>query len=214
MTRIAADTASNIATKLASASPPPGRHGLDIRALCRELTRWEGSCRHMYVDTRGHVTTGVGHLLRDPTAAAALPWFHRATGKPATTDEIRSAFREVGALGAGHKAGSYQRASDLVLPQAKLEQLAATRLESEFLPGLRRLCPRFDGYPLPAQRALVDMAYNLGVGGLAKFQTLIAACQRGDFAAAADACHRRSSRDERNEATRALFLDAAAIVTS
>jgi GH24 family phage-related lysozyme (muramidase) len=205
MTRIAAD----LAGKLPPASLAPQPRALDIKALCRELTRWEGSCRHMYVDTRGYVTTGVGHLLKDANAAVALPWVQRSTGRSATADEIRTAFRDVSAMGAGHKAGFYQRASDLVLPQAKLEQLVASRLENEFLPGLRRLCPHFDGYPVPAQRALVDMAYNLGVAGLGKFPTLIAACERGDFAAAADACHRRSSRDERNDATRALFLEAA-----
>jgi GH24 family phage-related lysozyme (muramidase) len=201
MTRIAV----NVAPSAPQLEPP----ALDVAALCRELTRWEGSCRHMYVDTRGHVTTGVGHLLRDADAAATLPWFHRATGRAATGEEIRAAFRDVAAMGAGHKAGFYQHASDLVLSQAKLEQLAATRLEHEFLPGLRRLCPHFDGYPPAAQRALVDMAYNLGVGGLGKFEKLVAACERGDFAAAAGACHRRSSREERNDATRALFLEAA-----
>jgi GH24 family phage-related lysozyme (muramidase) len=203
---------TRIAANFATAPAAPEAPTLDIRALCRELTRWEGSCRHMYVDTRGYVTTGVGNLLRDANAAAALPWVHRATGKPASAEEIRAAFRDVATLGAGHKAGFYERASDLVLPQAKIEQLAASRLENEFLPGLRRLCPHFDDYPLPAQRALVDMAYNLGLGGLGKFPILLAACERGDFAAAAEACNRRSSRQERNDATRALFLEAASAV--
>lgn len=202
---------TRIATSAAQSAPPSDGPALDVRALYRELTRWEGSRRHMYVDTRGNVTTGVGHLLRDGNAAASLPWFHRASGKAATPEEIRTAFRDVAAMGAGRKADFYQSGSDLVLSEAKLEQLAAIRLEREFLPGLRRLFPHFDGYPPAAQRALVDMAYNLGVGGLGKFENLIAACERGDFRTAADECNRRSSRPERNDATRALFLEAAQV---
>ena len=103
----------------------------------------------------------------------------------------------------------YERVSDLVLPPNLPRDLAAARLQREFLPGIRRLCPGFDGYPQPAQRALVDMAYNLGVGGLAKFPSMLQACERGDFAAAAGECHRRTCRDDRNEATRELFLAAS-----
>jgi GH24 family phage-related lysozyme (muramidase) len=53
------------------------------------------------------------------------------------------------------------------------------------------------------------MAYNLGVGGLSRFQELLKACDRGDWAAAAEECHRRTCRDERNEWTRELFIEAA-----
>jgi GH24 family phage-related lysozyme (muramidase) len=177
--------------------------------FCRDLLKWEGNVRHMYRDTQGHVTTGVGNLLRDAGAAAALPWRHGESGPPATADEIRAAFKKVTKLGTGYKASYYQRASDLVLPQATVVSLMANRLEREFLPGLRRTFPGFDHYPQPAQRALVDMAYNLGVGGLAKFERLREACERGDFAAAALECNRRTSRPERNQATRELFLTAA-----
>ena len=162
----------------------------------------------MYVDTRGHVTTGIGHLLRDANAALALPWLHRATGAPATPAEIHAAFARVAAQPAGQHASRYQGVSDLVLPPNLPRDLAGMRLEREFLPGIRRLCPGFDGYPQPAQRALVDMAYNLGVGGLARFKNMLQACERGDFAAAAGECNRRTCRDDRNEATRELFLAA------
>ena len=36
------------------------------------------------------------------------------------------------------------------------------------------------------QKVLVDMAYNLGVGGLLKFRKMIAALERGDYEGAAD----------------------------
>jgi GH24 family phage-related lysozyme (muramidase) len=90
--------------------------------------------------------------------------------------------------------------------------LVMRRLDRELLPALRRLFVRFDDYPLPAQRALVEMAYNLGVGGLRRFSRLIAACSRADFAAAAEQCHRRTTGVARNLATRALFRKAADLI--
>jgi GH24 family phage-related lysozyme (muramidase) len=83
-------------------------------------------------------------------------------------------------------------------------------VERELLPGLRRLVLQFDDFPLPAQRALVDIAYTVGLEELARFRNLLAACERRDFATAAEHCRRRGTREIRNAATRELFLQAAA----
>lgn len=190
-------------------SPHAARAAVDARALCTELFRWEGYRREMYVDWRGDVRTGIGLVLRDARAALALPWRHRTTGVPATAAEVRAAFEQVRAQRAGHAAPAHQRASDLVLPAGYAALLVMRRLERELLPALRRFFHRFEHYPLPAQRALVEMAYNLGVGGLRRFFNLTAACNRGDFAAAAAHCHRRTIGVARNAATRALFRKAA-----
>ena len=150
------------------------------------------------MDAYGNVATGIDHRLPNADAAIALPWRHRGTGVAATPSEIRAAFEQIREQGPGHKTIAYRFASDLVLAAGVAVDLAATRIERDFLPGLRRLCPNFDRYPLPARRALVDMAYDLGLGGLAKFRNLMAACKRGDFATAAEHCHRRTTRGIRN----------------
>jgi GH24 family phage-related lysozyme (muramidase) len=182
---------------------------LSVRPLCAEIIKWEGYRREMYVDVRGRVRTGVGHRLDDVGAALALPWCHRTTGRRASAPEIRSAFARARAQGARHRAPAFQRAMDLVLPPGLAGDLLTERIERTLLPGLRRLCPRFDGYPLPARRALVEMAFDLGLGKLSRFHELIAACERRDFAAAADHCQRRRSHSARNVATRHLFREAA-----
>jgi GH24 family phage-related lysozyme (muramidase) len=191
-----------------------GAAAIDALALCTEPIRWEGHRREMYVDRRGNVSAGIGHPLAGVGAALALPWQHRSTGRRATSAEVRVAFRQVRSQALGHRAPAHLRASDLVLPAGFATELAAARLERTLLPGLRRLCPRFDRYPLPARRALVDMAWNLGLRELARFHNLTAACARGDFAAAADHCHRRGSHSARNVATRDLFRQAAVMTGS
>jgi len=194
-------------TSIDATVPPPAP--ADARAVSTELIRWEGYCPHMFVDGAGQVTTGVGHRLPNAAAAVALPWRHRATEMPATPDEIRSAFAYVRAQGPGHRSLTYRLASDLVLAPGVAGGLAIARVERELLPGLRRLLLNFDGYPLSAQRALVDIAYTVGLEELTSFRNLLAACERRDFATAAEHCHRRATREIRNAATRDLFRQAA-----
>jgi GH24 family phage-related lysozyme (muramidase) len=208
----------------------PNRSGLDAQTICKELLGWEGNKPFMYLDKRGYVTTGIGNKLTNASEAIALPWQHRGTGVPATPAEIRSAFERVNAMSSefvgrpdGNSYGSrhYERETDLVLPENFATHLAISRLETDFLPKLRGLFPGFDRYPAPAQSALVDMAYTLGVGGLrAKFPNFVAACRRGDFATAAAECHRKAQGNEsrkgdaRNVATRDLLLEAARLAAS
>jgi GH24 family phage-related lysozyme (muramidase) len=174
-----------------------------------DLLRWEGNANHLYLDTHGLVTVGIGHLLRSPAAAQALPFIDERTGHLATKEDIAAAFRHVGQDRAGCRAEHYAKLTHLRLSDEVVREIATSRLENEFLPGLRREFPHFDDYPSSAQRALVDMAYNLGVGGLGHFHKLRASCEAGDWAQAATECHRRTCRAERNDWTQALFLVAA-----
>jgi GH24 family phage-related lysozyme (muramidase) len=180
----------------------------------------------MYLDTRGYVTTGIGHLLKNADAAVDLPWRHSSTGRPAAPAEVRAAFDNLKQVWTDYRqdhptgpnpfnAEHYERKSDLVLPEGLSEKLALARLQKEFLGGLRRIFPSFDQYPMPAQRALVDMAYNLGVGKLERnFPKLVDACRAGDFDVAAAESRRTSSRADRNAETRDLFLQADQLKTS
>jgi hypothetical protein len=155
------------------------------------------------------VTVGIGHLLRSPAAAQELPFVDVRTGHLATKEHVAAAFQHVGQAGAGCRAEHYAKMTHLRLSEHAVREMATSRLENEFLPGLRREFSHFDSYPASAQRALIDMAYNLGVGGLGHFHKLRASCEAGDWAQAATECHRRTCRAERNDWTQALFLDAA-----
>ena len=206
---------------------PANHTTVDVRSLAADLLRWEDSKPFMYADTRGFVTTGIGNKLGRVEDAIALPWRHAKTGAPATPSEVRQAFEKVLAryehFQSGNTdgkksaaAGYYEHSTDLVLPDGCATDLATSRLEKDFLPGLRQLFPGFDGYPQPAQRALVDMVYTLGKEGLEhKFPTVVEACRTGRFADAASHCHRKAhanehrKSDERNDATKRQFLEAA-----
>jgi GH24 family phage-related lysozyme (muramidase) len=192
-------------------SPPP-RRALSGQDVVGDLLRWEGRTSHMYRDTRGYVTVGIGNMLRTAEAAMSLPFVDAATGRAATPEQVAEAFATVARMphGQDYRAGFFAPATSLRLPVATVRQLATERLDREFLPALRRQFAGFDSYPASAQQALVDMVYNLGAGGLSRFRNLHEACESGDWARAAAECSRSSSRPERNEWTRAMFLRAAA----
>jgi GH24 family phage-related lysozyme (muramidase) len=90
-----------------------------------------------------------------------------------------------------------------------VNRLTEHRIIGEFVPGLRGIFSDFDGYPLPARRALLDLAYNLGVHGVSKFTHLIAACESGNWHTAAEECSTKNGRVDRNEWRSAMFLEAA-----
>jgi len=156
-----------------------------------DLETYEGFVSWLYCDDRGFVTVGIGNLVRSPDDAVALPMHWKDTGKTATDEEKRAAWIAVNdafrkTAGAVH----YRRCSDLRITNAFALELVKQRLQSEFLPALRKLYHSFDTWPKSAKRAEIDMVYNLGVHGLSKFANHVAALQRGDFTTAAAECVR------------------------
>jgi GH24 family phage-related lysozyme (muramidase) len=177
-------------------------------AVRADFEQWEGKISYMYLDTRGLVTVGIGKMLADVAAAQALAFVRRADGMAATAAEIAADFAAVSAQAAGKLAASYQKYTSLDLPDAVIGDLLKSVLAG-FESGLEQSFAGYDGYPLAAKRALLDMAYNLGIDGLLKFRKLKAAVEAGDWPTAAAQCHRNGPSDQRNDWTRARFLEAA-----
>jgi len=174
-----------------------------------DLDAHEGCVPWMYCDSRGFVTVGIGNLVSSPAIAATLPFRH-VNGEGALPTERETAWARVNdAYKPNRSAAAYREVTDLRLSQDFMRDLVASRLAGEFIPGIQRLCPGFDTMPLPARRALVDMAYNLGVHGLAMFPHMLAAVNAGDWEMAANQCHRSTCRDTRNAWTAQMFVDAA-----
>lgn len=131
---------------------------MDLEAATKLVEKHEGRRRHVYVDTEGHPSVGVGVNLDRPG--------------------VRQALTRVGADYDAVRAGR----QDLTDQQigALLARDVADAVESA-----RAVCGTFDALEVGAQVALVDMAFNLGRAGLAGFRGMLSAIERGDFAAAA-----------------------------
>jgi GH24 family phage-related lysozyme (muramidase) len=196
-----------------------------LKQILDALEQFEGRVAYIYNDSAAppNRTVGVGCLLKDAAAACLLPFGNVTAGRPATKDEIAADFARVEAMPGGQAARHYQAqpgTTAIGLSDDDITALAITKLRDEFLPGLIGLCPGFEDFPEPAQSALLDMAWNLGLGvpatptrratGLHGFPSLLAACNRGDWPTAAQQSHVATSRDNRNAWRAAQFTAAGA----
>ncbi|MGA7236071.1 MAG: hypothetical protein WBY44_10350 [Bryobacteraceae bacterium] len=176
---------------------------MNCASAAERLKKFEGSTSYMYRCAGGEVTVGVGHAIFDAGRALRLPW----SGAPAS-NLVTSDFARVAAAGIGCAAAHYQGLTQCRMSDEAIDALLLADIEA-FGKNLTASLPAWQGYPEPAQQALFDMAYNLGVGGLLKFRKLLAACAASDWETAATECHRAGIADSRNRETAELFRQAA-----
>jgi GH24 family phage-related lysozyme (muramidase) len=162
---------------------------------------FEGIVPWLYKDSKGNVTCGVGFLVADEDALRRLPW-------SPSFEYARLDFQAVHDAPAGHTPAFYKP-----LCKARLSDVSMRAVFDRNVTAVRTaLGPlHLERCPLPAQIALVDMAYNLGAANLLsvkKWPHLLAAVRAGQWAIAAEECHREDIQPARNAATRALFVSA------
>ena len=168
----------------------------------------EGCIDHMYLDTRGNVTIGIGQLVPSAEFARTLRLVMRDSGEAASAQQIAEDYDNVSAQQAGMAAARYRPFTRLVMTQDDIDALLENHI-GEFYAALQREISDFDSFPDAAQEALLDMAFNLGVSGLIKkFPKLVSAAGRQDWQTCAAECERRGIGEERNQATRRLFESA------
>ncbi len=126
----------------------------EIAAIEEYIIANEGWHSTAYPDSVGIPTVGVGfNLLRDDAPSKIL------------------------ALGLDYDAVRHGR---LALSEAQIAALLAQDLEKA-MAGAAALVPGWSALTPSRRRALVDMAFNLGVGGLGKFSRFLAAVNREDW---------------------------------
>lgn len=178
---------------------------------------FEGLFTHMYLDTGGNVTIGIGHLIPSPAAAVALhnsgtlTFLRRAGRARATNAEVAADYNAVlNANGSNNAAGSFAKVTSLIVSNTQVRALAlsdATSRLNNFMHSGRY--PEFATYPVEAQMVVMDMIYNLGLSGfLSGFPKFENAVKHRDWRTA-KAESTRTNLSRRNVAVAAL-LDAAA----
>jgi GH24 family phage-related lysozyme (muramidase) len=176
-------------------------------SVIARLKRFEGVVPHMYQCTGGDVTIGVGHAIPAAADAGKLAW--SVDGSPATAMQAHNDFVKVAAALKGLAAARYESLTQCRMSAEDIDALLLADMRL-FESKLGDALPGWPSYPVPAQEALFDMAYNLGIGGLLKFHRLLAAVNAGQWMATAAQCHRRGINDARNAETANLFLQAGA----
>jgi len=118
--------------------------GVDLAALQTFIAGHEGSVHHVYLDSRGFKTAGIGHLLTGGT------W---TVGQPVSAEQVTAWFN-----------------ADVATAMAGARQVMGAS---------------FDKLDEARKMVIIDMVFNLGVGGFAAFHRTIAAIEAGQYAQAA-----------------------------
>ncbi|CAI2312544.1 hypothetical protein CGG83_18400 [Vibrio parahaemolyticus] len=167
-----------------------------------KLEQYEGRVEHMYLDTRGYITVGVGNMLSDVTAATKLPFVHRSTNEPATHEQIKEEFLRVKArpFGESEPASRFKPFTVLKLTESVMNEQIAHHIQS-FEKELKVIYgdDAFTSYPDNVKLALFDMIFNLGMPKLKdtypKFNGHI---RNGNYQQAALESKRNGVQAERN----------------
>lgn len=175
--------------------------------LRNNIERYEGKVKHLYLDSKGYVTVGVGHLLSTVADAQHLP-FETSQGEAASESQIAEAFTTVSAQEGNRVASYYKKYTTLMLSDEAIDALTDKHIDS-FYGELKRIYSDFDAFPTSVKLALFDLIFNLGMTSLRKKWPKLNACiAANDWIAAADNCRRRGIADERNDYVKSLLIDA------
>lgn len=189
--------------------------------LQMNLKKYEGEINHLYLDTKGRVTAGTGHLVSNKNAVSGITLYktqNSALTQPATLQEKMTEYETIAALpwGQNYDAESFEPHTSLVMKKSDIAFLLNQHIDS-FYGELKNTYKKDNGYPENfddfddnAQLALFDMIFNLGLPTLTNgFPTFNSHLKSGDFEKAADECHRRDVSEKRNKYVKDLLLSVS-----
>ncbi|WP_321471170.1 hypothetical protein [uncultured Paludibaculum sp.] len=180
-----------------------------LQRLKARLREHEGVIPHLYLDTLGLVTCGVGHLVALPEHLDAVAMC-KPDGSTATQAEKRAEWHTVKGLSPAKLPSYYEQRTVLRMTPDAISALQDSDVNG-FRTALTARLPGFQEFPEPVQEALLDMAFQLGVSGLCRqFPRLVLAIKTRDWATCAAQCHRAGIQEWRNAATADLFMQAVA----
>ena len=178
--------------------------------LRTNMEKYEGKISHMYLDSKGYVTVGVGHLLKDITSAQALN-FTTSNNISASKDDIKADYESVKKQPKNRLASFYKKYVKLQLSDLEIDTLTNNHIDS-FEIELNTLFSDFSTYPSEVKFALFDLIFNVGMTNLNnRWPSLKKAVKANDWATAALESNRKPPISaERNKYVKDLFETAAA----
>jgi GH24 family phage-related lysozyme (muramidase) len=173
------------------------------------LLKGENNIPHLYKDTKGNLTIGVGYLVSNLNAALKLGFIHKTSHAKASQEDIRKEYDTIAALPSGktYAAEWFRPYTKLVLSSIEIDHLFSIMLAQKEKELALRL--PLEEYPEEVRQVLIDMAYNAGTDGLfRKFPRFIAAIKSKNWEEAAKECHSGDVGEIRNQERKSLLEKA------
>lgn len=179
--------------------------------LKKNLIDYEDSINHLYLDTKGKVTVGIGHLIPNKNAMSGVTLYkvkNKLLAQPATLQEKMTEFANIAKLPWGKRYGakSFEKHTTLRMKDFDINNLFNKHIDNFYL-ELKNIYKKdkgysenFDDFDSSVQLALFDMIFNLGATKLVKsFPTFNKHIKAGDFDKAAKESHRLDVNEARNK---------------
>lgn len=115
------------------------------KILRRKLEQYEGRVNHLYLDSKGLVTVGVGHRVTSAAEAQKLR-FKKKNNMDATPNEIREEYETIKKQLGNRVASFYKKYANLILPDAEINRLPEQHINS-FARELKIIYKDFNSYP-------------------------------------------------------------------
>lgn len=181
----------------------------DLKAV-RHLCLYEGEVAHLYLDTRGNPTIGVGFHVATKSEFAQLPLREIRSKRHASREHKLAEFERIKRLPAGCPANFYTNHCELYLSHKACQKILLVKIQS-FKAELGKIYgdSKFNALPKSVKLALVDMIYTLGQTQLQNnWPKFNAAIHKRDWREAANQCNRKGVSLSRNAKIKQLLESA------
>jgi len=132
---------------------------LELKIFRNKLGEYESAIPHMYLDSKGQVTVGVGHLIVDVQCAQKLS-FITQKGINATAEEIQADYEAVKMQPGNRPASYYKQFTSLQLSMREIDKLTNKHVDT-FYKEIKQVYAGFDTFPSEAKLALLDLIYDV-----------------------------------------------------
>ena len=205
--------------------PAPNSTGTIASAFKLQVAPAEGNITHIYGDTGGRPTVGIGHLIKGEQDLLAIHerfgfYKRRDDGEPGTEkadfEDVLRDYRKIETLHLhGQPAHDFWQFTTVDLMLGDIIRLRDQDIEEHlgYLLHYKKEFPNYLSYPLGAQLALLDMSFNRGNRTVREdYPPFIEAIQNRNWMRAAEASSKVGKPSEtRQAAISSLFKQAAAI---
>lgn len=185
--------------------------------LNKNLYKYEGKFNHLYLDTKGKVTVGVGHLVANRVAISNVNLYKTKNKLPtqlATLPEKQAEYDKISKLPWGNRYGAatFRPHTGLIMKDTDINLLLDNHINS-FYKELSNIYKKANGFPVDFDRlhkniqlVLFDMIFNLGATKIINsFPDFNKALKASDWKKAATESNRPDVSPVRNQYVKQLL---------
>ncbi len=142
--------------------------------VSKNIEKYEGRIPHLYLDTVGKVTVGIGHMVPNKIAMSTVTMYKKGANNLLVLATLAERHAEYDVIkkqpfGRSYGAASFKKHTTLIMKDADINVQRDKHILSFYkeLTGYyttaNRFVKAFDSMPVEVQKALFDMAFNLGI---------------------------------------------------